>query len=74
METVDRPAPDLSKGPVGENVVAGGEGDTGGQKEKICDSQVQNEQVGRVSHLMVSAHLEQEQKLNIEFASCCLFS
>ena len=38
VPSVDQPAPNLSKGPVGESVVAGSEGDTGGQKQKICDS------------------------------------
>ena len=51
------PAPRQPERPVHEDVVAGGGGDADQQEEEVRHGQVQDQQVGRVLHLGVAAHL-----------------
>ena len=53
----DAPAPRQPERPVHEDVVAGGGGDADQQEEEVRHRQVQDQQVGRVLHLGVAAHL-----------------
>ena len=51
------PAPRQPERPVHEDVVAGGGGDADQQEQEVRHRQVQDQQVGRVLHLGVAAHL-----------------
>ena len=63
-DVLDSAAPEETKWPVHENIVTGSEGDAHKYEQKVCDHQVQDQQVGCVLHLRVGIHLK-HQILNI---------
>ena len=51
------PTPEQPEGPVAQHVVDAGAGDADGQEQEVGDGQVEDQQVGGVSHLVVLDHL-----------------
>ena len=65
-DVLDSPAPGQSKGPVHEDIVTGGGGDTDQDEQQVSHGQVQDQQVGRVLHLRIEINLPNEMKVAIQ--------
>ena len=59
--------PGEAEGPVHEDVVTGGGGDTHQQEQQVSHRQVQDQQVGRVLHLRVAVNLRRQMNLHNKF-------
>ena len=56
-DVLNSATPGQTKGPVHENIVTGGGGDTDQDEEDICHRQVENQKISRVLHLRITIHL-----------------
>ena len=65
-DVLDSPADGQTKGPVHEDIVAGGGGDTHQDEQEVSHRQVQDQQVGGVLHLGIAPHLPNEMRVAIQ--------